>query len=85
LSPRVKGFWELPEPDTAGLDIARIGKKLGVFRHAIMNRLYTFEVREASLRAAKVLRESRFRWWSVKKLEEIPLSTAARKALLGLR
>jgi adenine-specific DNA glycosylase len=85
LSSRVKGFWELPEPDTAGLDIARIGKKLGVFRHAIMNRLYTFEVREASLSATKVLRARRFRWCSVKKLEEIPLSTAARKALSGLR
>ncbi len=84
LSPRVKGFWELPEPDTAGLNIARIGKKLGVFRHAIMNCLYCFEVREATRAATGVPRGDRFRWWSLKKLEEIPLSTAARKALLGL-
>ncbi len=84
LSPRVKGFWELPEPDTAGLDLVRIGKKLGMFRHAIMNCLYCFEIREATLAATGVPRGDRFRWWSLKKLEEIPLSTAARKALLGL-
>jgi A/G-specific adenine glycosylase len=84
LSPRVKGFWELPEPDTEGLDIACIGKNLGVFRHAIMNRLYTFEVREASLRGDRGLGGKGLRWCSVKKLEEIPLSTAARKALSGL-
>jgi A/G-specific adenine glycosylase len=84
LGSRVKGFWELPEPDTAGLDIASIGKKLGVFRHAIMNCLYCFEVREAALGETPVLGGGRFRWWSLKKLEEIPLSTAARKALSGL-
>ncbi len=77
-SPRVKGFWELPEPDTPGLAGAGIGKKLGSFRHGIMNCLYLFEVREASWRGAG---RNGLRWWPVEKLEEIPLSTAARKAL----
>lgn len=84
-SPRVKGFWDLPEPDTAGLDMARIGKKLGEFRHAIMNCLYCFEVRDAALSGTRVPRSDTFRWWSRKKLEEIPLSTAARKALSVLK
>jgi len=83
-SPRVKGFWELPEPDTPGLGAARMGKKLSSFRHAIMNCVYTFEVREASLRADPGGDRSALRWWSVKKFAEIPLSTAARKALSGL-
>jgi A/G-specific adenine glycosylase len=81
LGPRVKGFWDLPEPDTPGLSSVRIGKKLGVFRHAIMSCLYHFEVCEASHRG--VLPDG-LQWWPLKKLEEIPLSTAARKALSGL-
>jgi A/G-specific adenine glycosylase len=83
-SPRVKGFWELPEPDTPGLGDAGIGRKLGSFRHTIMNCVYVCEVREASLRGALSRGKTGLRWWSVKKLEEIPLSTAARKALSGL-
>ena len=83
-SPRVKGFWDLPEPDTPGLGSARIGKKLGMFRHAIMNCLYCFEVREASQRGASRGSADGLQWWPLKKLEEIPLSTAARKALSGL-
>jgi A/G-specific adenine glycosylase len=83
-SPRVKGFWDLPEPGTPGLVSARIGKKLGVFRHAIMNCLYQFEVREASLGGSRPGNSDGLKWWPVKKLPEIPLSTAARKALSGL-
>lgn len=83
-SPRVKGFWELPEPDTPGVGAARMGKKLGSFRHAIMSCLYTFEVHEANLKGTSGGGRNGLRWWPVKKLEEIPLSTAARKALSGL-
>jgi A/G-specific adenine glycosylase len=84
-SPRVNGFWELPEPDTPGLAPVRIGKKLGSFRHTIMNCLYTVEVREAEVSGAGAGGRKGLRWWAVKKLDEIPLSTAARKALSGLR
>ena len=81
-STRVRGFWDLPEPDTPGLSSVRIGKKLGVFRHAIMSCLYNFEVREA--RGAPARNPDGRQWGPVKKLNEIPLRTAARKALSGL-
>ena len=72
-SPRVSGFWDLPEK----LSGARLGAKLGAFRHAITNSQYYFEVREA--RIGKHPRTCR--WWDERDLSEIPLSTAAKKAL----
>jgi len=75
-SPRVSGFWDLPEMFSG----VRLGSKLGVFRHAITNSQYHCEVREASVRACP----PECRWWEVGKLGEIPLSTAAKKALLCL-
>jgi len=72
-SPRVSGFWELPEA-FAGV---RLGPKLGAFRHAITNSQYVFEVREA--RIATVPRTCK--WWDEHKLVEIPLSTPTKKAL----
>ncbi len=81
-SPRVRGFWDLPETGMEFVGSARIGKKLGMFRHAIMDRLYVCEAYEASLDGRSKPRDAR--WWPLNKLEEIPLSTAARKALSGL-
>ena len=72
-SPRVSGFWELPE----ALPGVRIGAKLGAFRHAITNSQYHFEVREA--RIGKPPRACR--WWDENELGDIPLSTASKKAL----
>jgi len=72
-SPRVAGFWDLPETFYG----VRLGPKLGEFRHAITNSQYRFEVREA--RTAACPRNCR--WWDERKLDEIPLSTAAKKAL----
>src|SRR5437660_269864 len=62
-----------PEP-FAGV---RVGARLGEFRHSITNSRYRFEVREA--KAGAVPRAHC--WCDEKKLHEIPLSTAARKAL----
>ena len=72
-SPRVSGFWELPEVFSG----ARLGAKLGVFRHAITNSQYYFEVREARI----TTRPRECRWWDESDLGNIPLSTASRKAL----
>jgi A/G-specific adenine glycosylase len=72
-SPRVVGFWDLPEMFSG----VRLGPRLGEFRHAITNSQYHFEVREAG--AAAFPRNCR--WWNEKELHEIPLSTAAKKAL----
>jgi A/G-specific adenine glycosylase len=73
-SALVRGFWDLPEP-FAG---ARSGPTVGVFRHTILHRHYSFEVREAT--AGKIPADAR--WWTAS--DEIPLSTAAKKALLCL-
>jgi A/G-specific adenine glycosylase len=70
---RVRGFWELPEPFAA----ARLGETLGEFRHSILNRRYIFLVREA--RAYRM--PAGGKWFSSRELDEIPLSTAAKKAL----
>ena len=72
-SPRVSGFWELPEVFSG----VRLGPKLGTFRHAITNSQYHFEVREARI----TIRPRECRWWDETKLVEIPLSTASKKAL----
>jgi A/G-specific adenine glycosylase len=72
-SPRVSGFWELPEK-VAGV---RLGPKLGEFRHAITNSQYHFEVREARI----TTRPRACQWWDETKLIEIPLSTPTKKAL----
>ncbi len=72
-SPRVQGFWDLPEP----FDGARIGVKLGQFRHAITHHNYVFTVYEGVVRTAP----KAFRWFSCKQIDEIPLSTTAKKGL----
>jgi A/G-specific adenine glycosylase len=72
-SSRVSGFWDLPEAFSG----VRLGPRLGEFRHAITNSQYYFEVREARMGA----RPRNCRWWDETKLDEIPLSTAAKKAL----
>jgi A/G-specific adenine glycosylase len=68
-SSRVKGFWDLPESNSA------TGIKLGEFRHTITFRHYRFTIRE-SRTAPKSCQ-----WFPIAKLHEIPLSTTARKAL----
>ena len=72
-SPRVQGFWDLPEP----FEGASIGVKLGEFRHTITHRHYRFTVHKAAIRTAP----NGFRWFSCKDIDEIPLSTTAKKGL----
>jgi len=72
-SPRVSGFWDLPEMFSG----VRLGSRLGMFRHAITNSQYQCEVREARMG----VQPRDCRWWEMGKLGEIPLSTAAKKAL----
>jgi A/G-specific adenine glycosylase len=72
---RMAGFWELPTPDQ--LPRARIGRRLGAFRHTITHHHYTFGVAEASAGAPR----RPFRWHEPRELPNIPLSTTARKAL----
>jgi A/G-specific adenine glycosylase len=72
-SPRVSGFWELPETFSG----VRLGPKLGEFRHAITNSQYHFEVREARI----TTRPHECQWWDERELGKIPLSTASKKAL----
>jgi A/G-specific adenine glycosylase len=76
-SLRVSGFWDLPEAFSG----VRLGPRLGEFRHAITNSQYHFEVREARIGACP----RNCRWWDERKLDEIPLSTAAKKALRCLQ
>jgi A/G-specific adenine glycosylase len=72
-SPRVQGFWDLPEPFKG----ARIGVKLGEFRHTITHHRYQFVISEA---VARVI-PGGFRWFADKQLDEIPLSTTAKKGI----
>jgi A/G-specific adenine glycosylase len=72
-SPRVRGFWDLPE----GPPGFSLGPLLGTFRHSIMNCRYECEVRGAAADRAP----SAARWWNEAELHEIPVSTTAKKAL----
>ena len=76
-SHRVAGFWDLPEIFPG----VRLGTRLGKFRHAITNSQYYFEVREARIGA----RPRSCRWWDEQELDQIALSTAAKKALRCLK
>jgi A/G-specific adenine glycosylase len=76
-SPRVSGFWDLPEVFSG----VRLGLRLGEFRHSITNSQYHCEVREAKIQAPP----RNARWWDENKLDEILLSTAAKKALRCLQ
>jgi len=75
LSPRLAGFWELPGPEE--LPTAKIGARIAAFQHTIVNTNYRFEVSRASIGRAP----NGFRWLAAKRLNEIPLSTTAKKAL----
>ena len=72
-SSRVQGFWDLPE----AVDGARMGRRIGAFRHAILHRQYCFQVFEGFAQTAP----RPMRWFGLRRLDEIPLSTAAKKAL----
>jgi len=77
-SRRLASFWELPlATQLAG---AHLEKKLGEFRHTIVNTTYCIVVMQASLRRVP----AGFEWLSTNKLHEVLLSTTAKKALLCL-
>jgi A/G-specific adenine glycosylase len=72
-SSRVRGFWDLPEAVRG----VRLGVRLGAFRHSITNSRYQFEVHEAKLKTIP----KAWQWWEAGRLDEIPLSTTAKKGL----
>lgn len=74
-SDRMAGFWELPEASV--IPQARVGRELGVIRHTITFRNYTFRVHEAAVRR----RPAGYQWVKRSELAAIPTSTVLRKAL----
>ena len=75
-SRRLPGFWELP--DLATLEQATLGEIVGRFRHSIVNTQFNITVRAASISRC---RRHHHYWWPLDRLHEIPLSTAAKKAV----
>lgn len=73
-SPRVRDFWDLPEPTTG----IRVGAALGQFKHTITHRHYRFNVCEGIAKS----KPAGARWFTEAELNTIPLSTTAKKALL---
>jgi A/G-specific adenine glycosylase len=78
-SRRLAGFWELPEP--AQLPGARVESIIGQFRHTIVNTTYCFQVLEGSIQTVP----DGFSYLTKKSLDEVPLSTTAKKALACLQ
>jgi A/G-specific adenine glycosylase len=74
-SPRMAGFWELPEAAT--LPQACLGLQLGFFRHSIT--VYRFEI--TVFQATVENLPAGFQWIPLDRLETLPVSTLARKAL----
>ncbi len=77
-SPRLAGFWELPEPDQ--LAGAQVGEPIGHFTHTIVNTKYQFEVVQGAIKAVP----EGFSFLSKMLFDEVPLSTTAKKALACL-
>ncbi len=69
------GFWDLPTPQE--LPAARVGEKLGEFRHTITHHHYTIAVHAGTVRNVSI----GYGWFEAAEFGEIPLSTTARKAL----
>jgi A/G-specific adenine glycosylase len=72
---RLAGFWELPEPDQ--VEGAKLGERIGQFRHTIVNTNFLCHVFRASLSVVP----KGFCWLAKSKIHEVPLSTTAKKAL----
>ncbi len=72
---RMPGFWDLPSP--ADLPAARLGARLGEFRHTITHHLYRHTVFAAACANPK----PDFLWLRPLELTNLPLSTTTRKAL----
>jgi len=78
-SSQMAGFWELPEAEL--LPRAVLGERITTVAHAITNYRYRLTIVSATLR--RVPRG--FSWIETAELGRIPLSTASRKALAGIR
>jgi len=78
-SKRLAGFWELPE--LAQMPAARVGEKIGSFRHTIVNTLYHVSV----FRAKVTKTPAGYLWIDPASLARIPLTTTATKALACLQ
>jgi A/G-specific adenine glycosylase len=76
-STRLASFWEFPEHGSAPV---RAGRVLGTFRHSITTSDYTYTVRRGALHADP----EGFEWVPLERLERIPLTSAAKKAVLCL-
>jgi A/G-specific adenine glycosylase len=72
---RMAGFWELPGLED--LPELQRGEKQGEFRHAITHHRFQFQVITGVLQS----RPPGYRWIPRSRLEELPVSTTARKAL----
>jgi A/G-specific adenine glycosylase len=70
------GFWELPE--VTDLPSAKKGAIAGEFRHTITHHLFRFFVIEARIARAP----AGFAWVPASQLDQLPLATTARKALV---
>ncbi len=75
---RMAGFWHLPMLEE--MPEARIGERLGEFRHTITRHHYSCIVYSAS-GGGRASGAGDLRWIELNRLADIPLSTTARKAL----
>jgi A/G-specific adenine glycosylase len=74
-SRRLAGFWELPECEQ--IPGAKVQGATAGFRHTIVNTTYLVQVYRATVQS----RPDGFRWLAKNRLEDMPISTTAKKAL----
>jgi A/G-specific adenine glycosylase len=72
---RMAGFWDLPTP--TDLPDAQVQQRLGEIRHTITHHRYRFIVAAAEGRVPA----NGYRWFRAEEMQNVPLSTTARKAL----
>src|SRR5580693_5874747 len=75
---RLAGFWELPEPGQ--LPGAKLSGPVGQFLHTIVNTNFKCQV----FRATLTIVPQGFRWLKKDQIDDLPLSTTAKKALACL-
>jgi A/G-specific adenine glycosylase len=75
---RLAGFWELPEPGQ--LPGAKLSGPVGQFLHTIVNTNFNCQV----FRATLTIVPQGFRWLKKDQIDDLPLSTTAKKALACL-
>jgi len=82
-SKRLAGFWELPDQtqiESLKIESSELQNEVGVFRHTIVNHVYTVRVHHVRP-GKKKIQDGNLEWVPHVSIQSFPLSTITKKAL----